>query len=59
MLKCLFQIAMLGSIHATDWKFYTLSNAAVFINVIGNQLKFTGKFWLKPYNKISDEVPNP
>ena len=54
IIKCIFQIAMLGSIYATDWQFYTLSNAAVFLYNLGRELKFTGKFWLTPYNKIKD-----
>jgi hypothetical protein len=57
LIKCLFQIAMLGSVYATDWKFYTLSNAALFVNLVGNNLKFTGKFWYTPYNKLKDEDP--
>lgn len=59
-LKCLFQIAMLGSVYSADSKFYTLTNAAVFVSYAqGDNIKFSGKYWYKPIVKLNDDKETP
>lgn len=58
-LKCIIQTAMLGIVYATDWDYYTLSNAAVFIRIKDeSNFKYTGKYWTKSYKKPTDATEN-
>ena len=59
LIKCLFQLAMLGSVFSSDWQFYTLTNVILFINYDERSLKFTGKYWYKSSPKLNDEKETP
>lgn len=60
LIKCLFQLAMLGSVFSSDWQFYTLTNAILFINRTEERsFKFTGKYWYKSSPKLKDEKETP
>jgi hypothetical protein len=59
-LKCIFQIAMLGAVYSAETKFYTLTNAAVFINYAqADDIKFSGKYWYKPITRLDDDKNTP
>jgi hypothetical protein len=67
LFKCLFQMATLGNISNEGQQYYTLTNACVIVSVGDGggidgpnafNMKYTGKYWLKPITGNEDAQPN-
>jgi hypothetical protein len=57
-LKCIFEIALLANIYGTSSPYYTLTTGCVIIYMQGENLKYTGKYWLECLDKAEDKDDN-